>query len=397
MDIFFLLFLVVLVTGTPPPVIILPGYTTSTIEFIRFRNTHSPICPLNTNWKQMWPPTLFEMLLKHGDCFLDAMTVILDESNSSQPFINNKNTRTRVLDFGGFDGMPGFDDYVVKNFTSRGWVLNETLFGAPFDWRYPGCGLLSYFADLKHLVEQVSKRNGGSKVNLYSLSYGTTVGYSFLSRMSLQWKTTYIATWANDSPVFSGTPAAILFSVTGLNFSTLASLEFYRDVAIAYPSTLWLWPVAGTDNYTFHSDEPLVTTPTQSYSAYTLSDILPALGLDAAAASYSYLLKNSELSTFEAPLVDTIVTYGTEIPTLESFQYAADFKPNTYPGSPINATFTSGDGLVTERSSLRGMVWAAAQGQLGKQLIHRGFPGQEHALCFVDLTCFDWVISYFHN
>ena len=37
-----------------------------------------------------------------------------------------------------------------------------------------------------------------------------------------------------------------------------------------------------------------------------------------------------------------------------TFTYATDFQPNVYIGNPIDYTGTSGDGLVTVRSSIRG-------------------------------------------
>ena len=42
----------------------------------------------------------------------------------------------------------------------------------------------------------------------------------------------------------------------------------------------------------------------------------------------------------------------------------------------------TGDGLVALRSSIRSTEWAEAQSAAGKQLIHTGYQGQPHAMCF---------------
>ena len=77
-----------------------------------------------------------------------------------------KGIETRVNDFGGFTGIPGFEG-IVSYYEIGGWELNRTLFGVPFDWRLPSPAIEPLFADMKALVEHASSVNGDAKVALW--------------------------------------------------------------------------------------------------------------------------------------------------------------------------------------------------------------------------------------
>jgi hypothetical protein len=45
--------------------------------------------------------------------------------------------QTRVVDFGGFGGMTGLNEYTLPALAAVGYEQGRTLFGAPYDWRVP--------------------------------------------------------------------------------------------------------------------------------------------------------------------------------------------------------------------------------------------------------------------
>jgi hypothetical protein len=164
------------------------------------------------------------------------------------------------------------------------------------------------------------------------------------------------------------------------------------------PSVYWTWPKKGTNaSYTWLADEPIILTPHFVYTAANLSLALRSLGFPAEADIAAHLAAEPELSTFAAPGVNTLVTYGTQTPTTATVTYAQDFAsvgPTSQVPIPWNMTFSSGDGVVPLRSSIRSQTWAAAMAANGNRLIHQEYPNQPHAFCILfDQTCFDSVLS----
>ena len=87
-----------------------------------------------------------------------------------------------------------------------------------------------------------------------------------------------------------------------------------------------------------------------------------------------------------------------------SCQYAQAFVPNATITPPLPVVVRNmsetGDTLVPLRSSLRSQyAWPAAQQAAGKKLIHKGYEGQQHALCCIPQggQCFYDVISLLKN
>ena len=56
-----------------------------------------------------------------------------------------------VTDFGGFDGIPGYDP-IWKALVAVGFKVKETLFGVPFDWRGPTSAFPDFYTNLTRLV-----------------------------------------------------------------------------------------------------------------------------------------------------------------------------------------------------------------------------------------------------
>ena len=161
------------------------------------------------------------------------------------------------------------------------------------------------------------------------------------------------------------------------------------------PSGFWLWPRLGANaTVAWPADEPLLLTPSAVYTAANASDALRALGLDAYAALADLVTQDPDLLDFAPPGVDTIVTYGTELPTPATFSYSSDFAPGlASPPQPSLVGITSGDTVVTLRSSLRGLTWTDAMAAAGHRLLHREYPGQTHAYClFTDPVCFHDIL-----
>ncbi len=115
----------------------------------------------------------------------------------------------------------------------------------------------------------------------------------------------------------------------------------------------WLYPRVGTNpNSTWLADEPLLTTPTATYTAANLTLALRAIGYPAQAAMAAAIAADPDLAEFAPPGVDTLVIYGSGIATPVAAEYGADLAPDT-PAPPPTIRYASGDNIVPLRSSLR--------------------------------------------
>lgn len=84
----------------------------------------------------------------------------------------------------------------MKNFELAGWVIGESLFSVPYDWRLPAFAQSDeFFSNFTTLVERAYTSNGNRKVVLMGASFGPQFVLSFLHRQSQAWKDQYIEVW----------------------------------------------------------------------------------------------------------------------------------------------------------------------------------------------------------
>lgn len=384
-----------------PPLIIIPGLTGSDLTYkLHGFQSHYPWCKNSTStWNVLWP--LQKYTIKPPEqiyCWLEALMVSFDPVEKKFSSWPGENVST--VDFGGFLGTSFAR--LSQSYTANGWVVGETLFCAPYDWRLPGSSMIVFHQQLQQLVESVHASTG-QKVNLLAISFGPQVTLSFLHSMTPAWRDKHIAWFIAESPVWSGAPIAVESMVSGFG-SDQSSSSFLRQISLRVASTFWLFPRAGTSNSTWGADEVIVGTPARGYTANDIIALLHDLGLDFLTEAVETLQADADLANFSAPLVDTLVTYGYGLGTPGYFYYDQPFVSNAsvtplMPAVVTNMTET-GDTLVPLRSSLRGQwAWPEEQAAAGKQLLHRGYPGQVHGSCCVASggICFNHVMALLIN
>eukprot|EP00051_Salpingoeca_urceolata_P032527 m.16192 g.16192 ORF g.16192 m.16192 type:complete len:413 (-) comp5175_c0_seq2:79-1317(-) len=364
-----------------PPVIIVPGTTGSLLE-LKLSDPISPFpwCHKNTTWQVAYPlpqnafanPT--ELACIEND-------LVPRFNSASKTWANRPEVESRTVDFGGFGGMPLAQ--VIALFELQGWVPKKTIFGAPWDWRFTGNGLESYYNDLKALVEQVHNSTGQG-VALAGVSGGCQVGLAFLHRQSTAWKNQYVRGFAAMSPVWSGDMTSVALALTGSGIPggppTPPILAELTRPLFALPQNMWLFPRSGDNAYTWGKDDKIVFTPSKSYGVDDMAELLKATGLPKLVEQVEVASSESDLKDFAAPLVNLFVSYGSGVPTITNMTFDKDFS-HKYPGE-AKFGMTSGDSIVEVRSSLRSKLWTDAQKAANKEFVQLGFPNQQHANCF---------------
>jgi hypothetical protein len=196
----------------------------------------------------------------------------------------------------------------------------------------------------------------------------------------------YVGTEACDGGVL-GYPANHVD--TAGSVLSASPLNLVRTLAQASPSLMWSFPRAGNmSNTSWTRADVIVKTPSKKYTAFDVAELFADTDQAKNIDLLGYLSSEPDLAALAAPGVDTYVSYGHGLPTLSSIEFATDLKKGeAAPVAIQNYTNEDGDNLVPLRSSLRaGAMWVDGQRKLSKQLVYKGYDGQPHAQCFVDLS-----------
>jgi lysophospholipase-3 len=375
--------------GPDHPVVFVPGLTSSNLTFTVVKTNNA--CTKMYKAAELFPPPQLPEDDPFWSCWAYAMQTVYDAKHDQ---VTSEVDVT--VDTVAYPLFSGNSLSVAQPFwQDAGYVVNQTIFCASFDWRMPSIGLGHYFTQLQATVELASSMNGNTTVDLVSVSYGPQVTLSFLHRMTAAWKARYIRWFVAESPVWSGSPVAALAITSGI--STPGATAYTRFVSKSIHSLLWLLPRSANGPNAWNDTQPLVVTPSRTYTAADMGALLTDLGFSERVEAYTSLQKDADLANFEAPGVDTFVVYGIEVETPLVYYYNVSFdhNPETLPPLPSNATFdpATGDGIVNRRGSERSLVeWPEPQKASGHKLYHKAYAKQQHAACctstFVGQYCF---------
>eukprot|EP00731_Ephydatia_muelleri_P033295 Em0027g43a len=115
-------------------------------------------------------------------------------------------------------GIAGFGD-TFEYFVDRGYQRGKSIRAAPYDWRLAADQLYvrGYYDNVKSLIEEMYKSNGGRKVTLVTHSMGGPVTLFFLNNVvTQQWKNTYIYAFVPIAGAWSGGNKILLAQMSGM-------------------------------------------------------------------------------------------------------------------------------------------------------------------------------------
>ncbi|KAL6641538.1 hypothetical protein ACP70R_019719 [Stipagrostis hirtigluma subsp. patula] len=343
-----------------PPVVVVPGYATNQLD-VRltelYRPSSSPRCGelKGKGWFRLYLNSTALEDPAGVRCFAEQMTTAYDAA--SDDYYDAVGVETRVPFFGSIRAFRypdpdrrnfSYMDKFVSRLEGIGYRDGQTLFGAPYDFRYavapPGhpsrVGTV-FFRRLKSLIEKASRLNGGSPVTVVAYSYGGTLAHQFLLRRPLPWRRRFVRRFVPVAAPWGGVVLGMLALTAGNNLGLpfvdpLALRGEYRSLQSS------LWPLPNTN--AFGAARPLVTTRSRNYSAADVPDFLDAIGLGEAVGPYEsrVLPLFRELPSPRVP-VACIVGVGVDTPEMLA-----------YPGDDFDVAprmdMGDGDGLVNLKS-----------------------------------------------
>lgn len=220
--------------------------------------------------------------------------------------------------------LTSYMETLVESLQDLGYKDTQTLFGAPYDFRYglaceghPSYVGTTFLQNLKQLIENASNSNGGNPVILISHSLGGLFVLQLLNRNSPSWRQQYIKHFIALSAPWGGTVDEMLTFASGNALGVpLVNPLLVRNEQRSSESNLWLMP----RKKQFSKDTPLVVTPNSAYSSFDISRFLEDIGY--AQGVYPYETRIVPLvEKLVAPGVPVTCIVGYGVPTPETLYY----------------------------------------------------------------------------
>lgn len=352
--------------GNLHPLILIPGNGGNQLE-AKLSNEYKPssfICdswyPLikkKKGWFRIWFDTSV-ILSPFTQCFTERM--MLHYHPQLDDYFNTPGVHTRVLQFGSTNSLlylnprlkhiTGYMAPLVDSLLELGYADGETLFGAPYDFRYglaaeghPSQVGSKFLKDLKNLIEEASASNGGKPVILLSHSLGGLFVLQLLNRNPLSWRQKFIKHFIALSAPWGGAIDEMYTFASGNTLGVpLVDPLLVRPEQRSSESNLWLLP----NPKVFGPQKPIVITPNRTYSAHDMVDFLKDIGFPEGVYPYETRIVPL-ISNIETPQVPVTCIMGTGVRTLETLFYGnGDFDERP------EISYGDGDGTVNMLSLL---------------------------------------------
>lgn len=341
------------------PLILIPGlfgsqlYTTYGKDFAQ-----EWYCTKTAKNKVAWVNPSY-LIPPRYNCLFNMLAVVYN--TTAKNFESKPGLQLYPDDFGGVDGISTLieagDIRIIESFShmvaymkARGYVVGETLFGVPYDWRLAYVGLHNgtLNADLLTLVTRAYNASGGQRVTILGYSLGSIISTQFLGNyLTAAARTQYVEKAIFLAPAFAGAGDAVAAS-WALRFPIAEFLEskYIEEAVRNMPCVHVLFP-----NYIVYSDTAVIRRPDGTYVyADGVIDFLAEQGkltgdsLAMARLNEEMILKKAPVD----PMVPVMFIYNSGLST----KMGLNFK-NGYNNEPVKMS-VAGDGTVPAK----GIQWA---------------------------------------
>ncbi|MCO5549908.1 hypothetical protein L7F22_003383 [Adiantum nelumboides] len=300
---------------------------------------------------------------------------------------NAPGVKSRVPYFGSTRGMAYLDPsfrrlsvymaVLIEALEAEGYVDGESLFGAPYDFRYtPGKNaspLATLFLEnLKMLVEVAYTKNGERPVVILSHSLGGLWGLYFLNQQPLSWRQKYVGHFIPVSTPWGGTVQSMRIYASGYaEGARFINPLVLRAEQRSSESNLWLLPAPAV-----FGDQILVTTKEGAFSAFDIPQFLEDIGYSEGVLLYNLHILPL-IDCLDAPCIPVTMVFSEGIDTPQMLVYGKkgiDEQPIVVTGN--------GDGTVN-LCSLSAVLerWNSVNGQ---DFNVKKFHGKTHSTILTD-------------
>ncbi|XP_039619774.1 phosphatidylcholine-sterol acyltransferase [Polypterus senegalus] len=291
------------------------------------------------------------------DCWIDNMRIVYNKTTrkiSNAPGVEFRVPgfgRTSPVEFLDNHKLAGYLHTMVQHLVGLGYVKNETLRAAPYDWRITPNEQDEYFSKLKVLVEEMYE-NYNSSVQLIGHSMGSNYILYFLNQQTQAWKDHYIKGFISLGAPWGGVVKALRVLASGEN----DGIPFVSNIKIREKQRMttsnpWMIP----SDLSWPTDHVFISTPTFNYTYNDYQRFFHDINFED--GWYMWEDTKNLIADLQPPGVEVYCMYGTGLPTPVTYIYDENF-PNA---DPINILYDDGDDTVGTRSMELCKRWIGKQ------------------------------------
>ncbi|XP_069460035.1 phosphatidylcholine-sterol acyltransferase [Ambystoma mexicanum] len=291
------------------------------------------------------------------DCWIDNIRVVYNRTTRTTS--NAPGVDIRVPGFGKTESveyldkgkLAGYMHTLVQHLVNNGYVRDETVRAAPYDWRVAPNAQEEYFQKMKALVEEMHATYQ-KPVFLIGHSLGSMYLLYFLNKQPKEWKDQHVKGFISLGAPWGGAVKSLLVLMSGDNQGIpMVSNIKIREEQRMTTTNPWMIPgnIAWPDSHVF------VSTPSYNYTYNDYQRFFQ--DIDFEDGFYMWEDTKGLLEGLPPPGVEVFCIYGTGIPTPETYTFGSDFPT----GEPTNITYDDGDDTVHTRSMGMCKLWQDQQ------------------------------------
>uniref|UniRef100_UPI00398EC2AC phosphatidylcholine-sterol acyltransferase n=1 Tax=Pristiophorus japonicus TaxID=55135 RepID=UPI00398EC2AC len=373
-----------LIQSELPPLVIVPGHVGNRLE----AKLNKPslvhwLCMKRSNhYFTLW--LNMNMFLPIGiDCWLDNIRLVYNRT--SQKTSNAPGVEIRVPGFGKTYSveyldplkLAGYLHTLVQFLVNVGYVRDETVRAAPYDWRVAAYEQEEYFDKLKKMIEEMHAAYG-KPVYLLGHSMGNLYILHFLNEQPQEWKDKFIHGFISFGAPWGGSVKSLAALASGDNYGlSLDHLKIREQQRMTTTST-WLLP----SKRSWPADHVFISTPTYNYTHGDYRKFFTDIGYEEGWFKWQH--SKGLLSDLPPPRVEMYCMYGAGIPTPVTYIYDEGFPSR----QPVEIVYGDGDNTVSMKSLSLCREWKKQQ----TQKVHViEFPGSRHLDTIYDIHALEVI------
>ncbi|KAK5612301.1 hypothetical protein CRENBAI_016289 [Crenichthys baileyi] len=251
------------------PLIIVPGNLGNRLEAKINKPTlvHWFCYKKTENWFPLWID--LNMFMPIGvDCWIDNIRLVYNRTTRRST--NSPGVEVQVPGFGetysieflDYNKLAGYFYTMVQHLVSIGYVRNETVRGAPYDWRLAPNENEAYFIKLKDMVEEMYNQYQ-KPVYLLGHSMGCHYVLYFLNHQPQAWKDKYIRGFISLGAPWGGAVKVLRVLASGENdgIPMISNIKI-REEQRMMTTNPWLLPAEDV----WPEDHVFISTPAFNYT-----------------------------------------------------------------------------------------------------------------------------------
>nr|XP_033797172.1 phosphatidylcholine-sterol acyltransferase-like isoform X1 [Geotrypetes seraphini] len=329
------------------PVVLVPAYLGNQIEAkLDKKDVVNWMCYQKTeDYFPIWM-SLYPFLPLGVDCWIDNIRVVFNRTTrktSNAPGVDIRIPgfgKTSSVEFIDKGQLAGYLHTLVQHLVNNGYVRDETVRAAPYDWRIAANEQEEYIEKLKGLIEEM-RDTYQKPVYLIGHSLGGFYLLYFLINQPQEWKDTYVKGFISLGVPWGGAVKSLLFLTSGDNEGIpLVSSIKIREGQRMTTTNPWMIPT----NLAWPESHVFISSPSYNYTYCDYQKLFKDFNYE----DGWYMWKDTKdlLEGLPPPGVEVYCIYSTGFPTPETYIY-----DDTFPhGDPIDIIYSDGDKTVNTKS-----------------------------------------------